>query len=385
MAKWDLYSFSRLASGIQVPLLVPTFPRYISAYLQNLSNIVFRSDLLSSSLERIDWQLIAMIEDAQKRLETWHLYPEDRVFMTGFSASGQFTSCFAIVHSERIKAAAAGGGPPTVPVASWNGQELRYFQGIADLEELTGESFALESFVDIPLFFYIGDQDVNYTGCPGCFFQAEDIYASANANSQFKVYTDVGHWISEQGWTDLQSFFDDYPPDPSGMWVTVSGSVSYEGTPLCAMVLANGQYMFTCEAGENFGTYEFSVPLDEHGEITLFVFVSDFAPFKMSTDTSALDTDIQIQRADPQSRTPIVTTEFNPGTETLDGWTRIEGTVSLDGIPLCAMVLANGQYMFSCDANNGIYDLTVPLDSNGQITLFVFVDGLQPYEQILTP
>jgi len=48
------------------------------------------------------------------------------------------------------------------------------------------------------------------------------------------------------------------------------------------------------------------------------------------------------------------------------------------------MVLANGQYMFSCDPY-GEYQLTVPLDPNGEITLFVFVDGLQPYKEIISP
>ncbi|MGB5993148.1 MAG: hypothetical protein WBG61_12555, partial [Desulfobacterales bacterium] len=62
----------------------------------------------------------------------------------------------------------------------------------------------------------------------------------------------------------------------------------------------------------------------------------------------------------------------------------IAGSVSLEGTPLCAMVLANGQYMFSCDPY-GEYQLSVPLDGNGEITLFVFVDGLQPYKQTLIP
>ncbi len=48
-------------------------------------------------------------------------------------------------------------------------------------------------------------------------------------------------------------------------------------------------------------------------------------------------------------------------------------------------MLANGKYMFSCDDNYGIYDLTVPLDENGGITLFVFVDGLQPYQVTFAP
>jgi len=47
------------------------------------------------------------------------------------------------------------------------------------------------------------------------------------------------------------------------------------------------------------------------------------------------------------------------------------------GYPLCALVLANGQHMFSCDPD-GEYSLTVPLDSNGRITIFAFADGHLP-------
>ena len=55
----------------------------------------------------------------------------------------------------------------------------------------------------------------------------------------------------------------------------------------------------------------------------------------------------------------------------------MQGTILLaDGTPICAMVLANGQYMFSCDGEGGAYDLGVPLDANGQITFFSFADGL---------
>jgi hypothetical protein len=62
------------------------------------------------------------------------------------------------------------------------------------------------------------------------------------------------------------------------------------------------------------------------------------------------------------------------------GQVRITGQVeSQNGAALCAMVLANGQNMFSCGSPAGAYDLTVPLDDNQQITLFAFADGFQPY------
>ena len=164
-------------------------------------------------------------------------------------------------------------------------------------------------------------------------------------------------------------------------WVTIQGTVTYNGTPLCAMVLANGQYMFSC--GENQGKYELDVPLDENGEITLFAFVDGLSPFKVTSEPSSLPSNIEMELASPDSKTPTVTSTV---AESIDnpGWVEIAGSVSLEGTPLCAMVLANGQYMFSC-GGNGEYQLTVPLDPNGEITLFVFVDGLQPYKQTLIP
>jgi hypothetical protein len=87
----------------------------------------------------------------------------------------------------------------------------------------------------------------------------------------------------------------------------------------------------------------------------------------------------------PESKSPIVTTVTATDATTPSGWARINGTVEYDGSPLCAMVLANGHYMFSCGENNGKYDLTMPLDGNGQITQYVFVSGFQPYKQTFTP
>lgn len=52
--------------------------------------------------------------------------------------------------------------------------------------------------------------------------------------------------------------------------------------------------------------------------------------------------------------------------------------VNNQGTPLCALVLANGQFMFSCSPN-GTWSLTVPQDSSGQVTLFGFADAHFPY------
>ena len=189
----------------------------------------------------------------------------------------------------------------------------------------------------------------------------------------------IGYNTSGQCDVDDWNLLSDFPDDPN--WVTISGSIAYDGTPLCAMVLANGQYMFSC--GESQGIYELEIPLDENGEITLFAFVDGLAPFKVTSEPSSLLSNIEMQLASPDSKTPTVTSTV---VESIDnpGWVEIAGSVSLDGSSLCAMVLANGQYMFSCDPI-GEYQLSVPLDPNGEITLFVFVDGLQPYKEIISP
>ncbi|PID40569.1 MAG: hypothetical protein CR984_02525 [Proteobacteria bacterium] len=171
----------------------------------------------------------------------------------------------------------------------------------------------------------------------------------------------------------------------SAGWHTISGSVSFNGSPVCAMVLANGQYMFSCEQGANFGKYELTVPLDRNEEITIQAFVSGKAPFKAVTDTSDLDVDIAIQTASEDAKSPSVTTVTDTNASTEPGWKRITGTVEYNGSPVCAMVLANGQYMFSCKANEGVYDLAVPLNKNGEATLYVFAAGFQPYKRVFVP
>jgi hypothetical protein len=171
------------------------------------------------------------------------------------------------------------------------------------------------------------------------------------------------------------------------VWVTIHGTVTYDGTPQCAMVLANGQYMFSC-AGN--GEYELKVPLDANGEITLFSSVDGLAPFKqVLTPEAAADFDIEMEPSSPDSKMPTVTRIDPENVDDPPGWVKIDGSVSLDGTPLNAMVLVNGQYMFSNGDQEGLkvgdYELVVPLDPSGMITLSVFVEGLQPYKETFSP
>jgi hypothetical protein len=62
----------------------------------------------------------------------------------------------------------------------------------------------------------------------------------------------------------------------------------------------------------------------------------------------------------------------------------ISGTVTDNlGNSICGLVLANGQFVFSCSPN-GTYTLDAPLDAAGQVTLFAFADGHFPFKATLT-
>jgi outer membrane protein assembly factor BamB len=144
------------------------------------------------------------------------------------------------------------------------------------------------------------------------------------------------------------------------------------------MALANGQYMFSCNPT---GKYNLDVPLDENGQITLFAFADGFAPLKyiFTPEGGTTDIDVMMLRALPNSRQMTLTCQFD--TAENPGWAKISGQALAEngGTPLCAMVLANGQYTFS-DVGTGEYELEVPLDENGQIKLFGFADGFQPFK-----
>jgi len=174
---------------------------------------------------------------------------------------------------------------------------------------------------------------------------------------------------------------DGRPDDPN--WVSVYGTIRHNSTSVCAMVLANGQYMFTC--GDNLGLYDLDVPLGGNGEITLYGFCSGQAPFKIVLNPAqALCYDIPMVSAAADSAEMTVSFQTEAGTDN-PNYIRIWGTVTYNGQDLCAMVLANGQNMFSCGDVLGTFDLEVPLDGNGKITLYVFCSGKAPYKSVFTP
>jgi pimeloyl-ACP methyl ester carboxylesterase len=232
--------FLRFTAGfIGSPMMTPTFPRP-AQISQVYTHALDRATLLTkvSKLQRIDLQLVAMIEDAKARLREKGVAVEEKVWMFGMSASGSFTSRFAVLHPEVLQAASIGspGWGPIVPVAEWKGRRLPYPEGIADLEELTGKPFNLEAFRQVALEFYVGDLDQNtnpwwdprndaevalvdevFNGGPELLWrwpQYEAIYNQVGASSRWLIYPGLGHSMNA-AW--LVSMFEQNrasPPPP---------------------------------------------------------------------------------------------------------------------------------------------------------------------------
>jgi hypothetical protein len=160
-------------------------------------------------------------------------------------------------------------------------------------------------------------------------------------------------------------------------WVNINGTATYNGEPVCTQVLANGQSMFTCSGD---GGFNLVVPLNEQGEIVVYCFCSGRAPWRQTINPED-GVAMQIELGDDAGGQELDVASTLQSI--VAGGVRVSGTVSYNGLPVCSMVLANGQYMFTC-SGDGSFSLDVPLDDNGGITLYSFCSGRPPYKEIFT-
>ncbi|WP_171908261.1 PKD domain-containing protein [Natrialba sp. SSL1] len=212
----------RVSEEIGTPLVIPVFPRPAqepvdwSHYIHALDRETMGIE--SGDLERVDRQLLAMVEHARGQLESEGYDTDDGVMLNGFSASGNFVERFAMLHPEKVVSVTAGGlnGMVTLPHEEYDGHELPFHVGIADVEELTGEPVDLDAVDEVNHFLYMGAQDDNDTipfddawtedelrqtaldvygddmiaeRFPTCQKAFED----ADVSAQFKIYEDAGH------------------------------------------------------------------------------------------------------------------------------------------------------------------------------------------------
>ena len=148
-----------------------------------------------------------------------------------------------------------------------------------------------------------------------------------------------------------------------------------DGTDICAMVLASGKFMFSCNPiGELSLT---NLPRENDGTVKRQVYADGFFP-KVDVLTGSSTAGVFLTRS---GTCPDYNIPYDPGFFPNSSGKRLDiaGKVLLQDsqTPICAMVLANGQFMFTCDGT-GNYALNIPLDNNGQFKLQVYADGFAP-------
>lgn len=231
-ASRDFYTGNYVARKLNYPLLVPVFPRPLSEW--KIYTHAYDRDVAlqkNNPLERIDLQLLAMIGDARVRLGEMGCRINEKVFMTGFSASGSFTNRFTAIHPEKIMAAAAGGtnGLLILPVDSLKGKPVPFPLGTFDFMELFGRHFDPALFEQTPQYYYIGELDdndaVSYEDGydqperllvrellgeemkPERWNECIRIYREKKVDVQFRTYKGTGHEVTDEIRTDILDFF----------------------------------------------------------------------------------------------------------------------------------------------------------------------------------
>jgi len=207
-AWWTGFERRKVADELGVILLVPALIRPGEDW-QIYTHALDRDTLTTdrADLQRIDLQLIAMIERARAELSAKGMQTDQKILIQGFSASGMFANRFTLLHPERVKAATIGspGGWPTVPVASFKDEKLPYPIGISDLELLTNIPFDPIAYNAIPQLIYMGSTDDNdsldYTdGWDKKDAELVDRLFGADPLSRW----DDARWIYQQSGADVQ-------------------------------------------------------------------------------------------------------------------------------------------------------------------------------------
>jgi len=223
---------SYVARRLHLPLLVPVFPRSATHWTY-YTHALDRDVLLTQEfgIERLDLQLLAMVEDARVQLSAQNYKLQQPFFMTGFSASGTFANRFSLLHPQKLKAVAAGGinAIAILPIAHINGDTLQYPLGIADVPRITGQPVDLAAFKKLPQLLYMGALDDNDAAAFDDAYSAEEraqvynlmgkqlvpqrwafmqkIYEQNGVGAEFRTYHHMGHGTDEKINNDLVAFF----------------------------------------------------------------------------------------------------------------------------------------------------------------------------------
>lgn len=207
------------------PILTPSFPKIYKNNETIYTNMLTSATLNyeDDGLNRIDIQLINMINDAKKRLNSNNINIDEKVILDGFSASSKFVNRFALLHPEIVKLVIGGGtsGALILPIKEIDNKKLIFPIGCGTCPEIT--TIKIDEFKKIKQFYYMGSEDENdpftsdekgklkYSGTieldeakqlykyvgekmiPERWDNIQKIYKDLGVNATFKTYSGYGH------------------------------------------------------------------------------------------------------------------------------------------------------------------------------------------------
>ncbi len=217
-----------LLESLQTPVIMPVFTRVPSAPALRPGGLDREiMHIKEGSLKRPDLQFLAMLKDARERLKKEGIKTYKKIWLNGFGPSGDFCTRFTFLHPQAVQAAVCGGtdGLVPLPLEHWNGQNLYYPLGVADIKAWSGEKFDLKNWKKTPQFYYVGGRDPNFSLASDSFLgkeeatEALDIFGisltqrwnnvatllrRSGAAVQTHLYYGKG---AEPAWSDAAAFF----------------------------------------------------------------------------------------------------------------------------------------------------------------------------------
>ena len=194
------------------------------AYADNNENI---EDFL-----KLDEQIVAMFEHAVEYLNKYGHNVEDKMFLSGYSATGTFTDRFTALHPDKVKALASGGtlDDMILPLSTYKEENLIFPIGTHDYKEITGREFDLKAHNNVARLIYMGKDDDNNTvekGYLDCYSEYErslivklfgydvlprakaltDLYGQSGGKGIFVLDVGVGHSTSREMSEYMTEFF----------------------------------------------------------------------------------------------------------------------------------------------------------------------------------
>lgn len=206
-----------IANELGLPVLYPLFPRVWNGK-ETIYNHMLATNSLDETtpklkeyqLDRVDLQLLNMVEDARRRCKACGIELDEKFIIDGFSASAKFANRFAVLHPEAIKMCIAGGvsGILTLPAREYNGEKLLWPVGVGNIEKLIGEPYSdekIEQFKQVKQIYYMGGQDNNN---PFIFNEQGEPYSQGmiNKDGLEQVERIFGHTMEER-WVNAQKLY----------------------------------------------------------------------------------------------------------------------------------------------------------------------------------